>query len=420
MKSTTMWELISNDRNFGLLFWGRLVTNMGDSLYAIAAMWLVYELEGSSLYTGLAYALTYAPSVLSFAFGPLVDRFPLKPLIVFSQVCQALIVMVIPIIYFFGQLTVTIVLILIPLAALLNVLAYFAESTALPRIVTGSDLVPANAALAFSYQGTDLVFNAVAGLLIATVGVVAVFLIDIATFVVAILLFLALKLPRASGDVEEQAVPSSYLQDLKEGFTYIFRSVLAPIILSTSVLNLLFGASLAILPVHADGQGGVEIYGLLLAGLSGGMLVGSLTSERFAKQPVGWVVIISYSTIAILWVVFAFSLQAWSSITFLFLAAVPFGLSNVFFISLVQKLAPEKLLGRIQASAGSLNTIGIPVGAALGGWLATLYGTDTILVATGVTFLLVAAFWFLNPTLRRLGKVDELENITLVREQVAR
>lgn len=42
-----MVKLFKN-ANYMKLFVGRIITNMGDSLYAVAAMWLVDKLGGSS------------------------------------------------------------------------------------------------------------------------------------------------------------------------------------------------------------------------------------------------------------------------------------------------------------------------------------------------------------------------------------
>ncbi|GAY74654.1 MFS general substrate transporter [Sporolactobacillus inulinus] len=47
-------NLLTQNRNFRLLFSARLITNIGDSVYFIAAMWLVYQLSGSSFFSGLA------------------------------------------------------------------------------------------------------------------------------------------------------------------------------------------------------------------------------------------------------------------------------------------------------------------------------------------------------------------------------
>jgi hypothetical protein len=61
-------------RGFRRLFAGRVVTNVGDSLYFVAAMWLVYRLTGDPVYSGIAGFLTLAPAALQFLVGPLVDR----------------------------------------------------------------------------------------------------------------------------------------------------------------------------------------------------------------------------------------------------------------------------------------------------------------------------------------------------------
>ena len=68
-----MWKLLKNS-HFTKLFLGRIVSNIGDSMYAIAAMWLVYELSNSAFYTGLAGFLTRIPNVFQFLAGPLIDR----------------------------------------------------------------------------------------------------------------------------------------------------------------------------------------------------------------------------------------------------------------------------------------------------------------------------------------------------------
>jgi hypothetical protein len=56
------------------LFSGRIITDAGDTLYFIGAMWFVWELTGSPFYTGLAAAFYRVLGALSIFIGPLVDR----------------------------------------------------------------------------------------------------------------------------------------------------------------------------------------------------------------------------------------------------------------------------------------------------------------------------------------------------------
>lgn len=69
---------IVKNRNYLLLLIGRVVTNIGDSLYYVTTMWLVYKLGGNAFYTGLAGFLTLLPASLQFITGPFVDQWQVK------------------------------------------------------------------------------------------------------------------------------------------------------------------------------------------------------------------------------------------------------------------------------------------------------------------------------------------------------
>jgi MFS family permease len=188
------------------LFFGRLVTNAGDSLYYIASMWLVYDLTGSEFYTGVAGFLVMIPSAAQFLFGPLVDRISLRRLLVGTQVIQGVLVLVVPLAAAVNMLSVWVLLTVMPLLSLLNQPVYPAQSAALPRIVDREELVGANSLFSMAYQGVDAAFNALGGVIVATVGAVALFWIDSATFALATLLFLGLNIPEAGeGDVDPAA-----------------------------------------------------------------------------------------------------------------------------------------------------------------------------------------------------------------------
>ena len=144
---------------FRRLFAGRLITNAGDSLYYIAAMWLAYDLSGSAIYTGLAGFLTLAPQALQFLTGLFVERWNLRRLLVATQIFQGTFVLVIPFAKWRGWLSVELVLIVMPIVAMLNQFVYPAQSAALPRIVDKEDLADANSAFSFAYQGVVRSFH---------------------------------------------------------------------------------------------------------------------------------------------------------------------------------------------------------------------------------------------------------------------
>jgi hypothetical protein len=158
-----MKELLLKNRNFAALFFGRMVTNIGDSLYYVAAMWLVFELGGSAFYTGLAGFLTLLPGTLQFLTGPIVDKLQIQKLLVWTQVLQAFLVLLIPAAYYAGVLSVAFILVIMPIIAAIEQFAYPGQSALLPRIIRKDQLVKGNSLFSFAYQGVDLAFNAIAG-----------------------------------------------------------------------------------------------------------------------------------------------------------------------------------------------------------------------------------------------------------------
>lgn len=131
---------ILKNKNFLLLLLGRIVTNIGDSIYYVAAMWLVYSLGGNAFYSGLAGFLTLLPMALQFITGPFVDRWPVKRTLIITQVLQAFLILIIPITYYYDALTVQIILIVMPVVAFIEQFAYPSQSKALPVILTKQGL----------------------------------------------------------------------------------------------------------------------------------------------------------------------------------------------------------------------------------------------------------------------------------------
>ena len=423
---------------FRRLFLGRLVTNAGDSLYYVAATWLVYDLTGSSFYTGLATFLVLGPAAFQFLFGPLVDRWPLRRVLVGTQVAQMLLVLVIPLAWALDLLSVWLLLVVMPLLSLLNQPVYPAESAALPRIVARDELVAANSAFSVAYQGVDAAFNALGGLLVALVGAVTLFLVDSVTFAVAALLFLGLRIPAASGggsattgdstgddpsDPVEASVAAdggadrpageSYLDSLRAGFALVRGTVVSRAMAATVVANASIGGVLAVLPAYGDALGGEVAYGLAMAAIGGGLLVGALVAGSFDDRPLGRMLIAGSSFSAATWALAV--VLGWFPVTVPLLAAafVPVGVTNVLFVSMMQALVPAASLGRVMALAGSISAGATPVGGLLGGTLAAVTSPALVMFGGSIGFAFIAAFVLAVPELRRLPRVADVETLAV-------
>ena len=429
------------------LFGGRLVTNVGDSLYLIAAMWLVYELTGSTLYTGLAGFLVRLPQALQFLFGPLVDRWDLRSILVGSQLAQGVCVLVIPIAAVLGHLNAFVVLLVMPLISVLNQFVYPAQNAALPLVVEEENLTKANSLLSMAYQSADAVFNAISGIVIALVGAVALFVVNSVTFLIAAVVFYGLVIPSRSdpepdarsgagpdpasddepgtlaadgsgGSSDDAPGPSerdtsagamggwtAYKRELLTGIEYVRGSAILTIVLGVMVANAAFGAVLAILPAFADGLGGSEMYGILMAAYAGGVFVGKLASNLVDDVPYGRLCIGAmfiasgglFGALVVPGLV--------GTLVLFFLTFVPIGAFSVLFWTLVQSTVDERLLGRVVSLVGSVSAVMLPIGSAVGGVAGETLGVEFVIASLSLALALLGAYFLLNGRVRTLPAV---------------
>lgn len=433
---------------FRRLFAGRLVTNLGDSFYFVAAMWMVYELTGNPVFSGVAGFLTLAPSALQFLAGPLVDRWTIRKTLTGTQLVQAVVVSLVPVAAYFDLLSVWVILLVMPLLATLNQLVYPAQSAALPRLLDDEDLVAANSAFSMAYQGVDMVANAVGGLIIGVVGGVALFALDAVTFTVAALLFVTVSVPPAArssaasstavaqgGDPEavadggQDATPSAesaasrspvtaYLDQLREGAGVIRGSFLVWLIAGAAVVNLAMGMALAAMPAYATALGGAALpdllagagaYGVLMAAFAGGNLLGALGANVVDDRPLGWLMIAGFTWGGVVWTA-AITVE-WLPATavLLTLAFVPTGAVNVQLAAAVQSAVPDQLVGRVSSLLGSATAAAVPIGSLAGGIVAGTAGPTGAMLVTGVAFVALAVYTLVLSSLRSLPPVANIE-----------
>ncbi|AZJ21285.1 MULTISPECIES: MFS transporter [Bacillus] len=398
---------ILKNRNFLLLFLGRIFTNIGDSLYYVAAMWLVYKLSGNPFYSGLAGFLTLLPSALQFLTGPFVDRWAIKNTLVITQVLQCMLILIIPITHYFDLLTVQLLLIIMPIVAFIEQFAYPAQSKALPLLLHKTQLLKGNSLFSFAYQGIDLICTTLSGILVALLGAITLYVIDSITFAITALLFFSLKMPKQA-ETNTSLSTKQYFTDLKEGFSIVFRSLMGVFLIGSVVANFSIGMTMAILPSFADSLGGVKSYGFFLAAISAGSLIGALFSSWVGKRNVGRVSIIGFATGAIFWFLSTIVPFQWLSILLFGLAWIPIGATNILFATISQIVIPNQYIGRINSVMRSMGTIAMPFGSLIGGYAANVFSSQLIFAFASIGILFISFVWLLHPKLRALPKADEI------------
>src|SRR5215475_833362 len=186
-------QLLST-RNFGLLWSGQVISQIGDGLTKVALLWFVYQLTGSALKMTMVGVLqTLPPLLLGPLIGVYLDRLPKKLLMIWVDVLRTCLIPLIPLLYGLGVLTLTWLYLIVFLIAIVSTAFGPALASVVPTLVQPTQLTAANALIQTTAHIGVLVGPMIGGLMIALIGTQNVLYVDAATFLVSAICLLLIR-----------------------------------------------------------------------------------------------------------------------------------------------------------------------------------------------------------------------------------
>ncbi|MGD0702945.1 MAG: MFS transporter [Trebonia sp.] len=178
-------------RNVRIYLFGDVISTLGDNaLWLAMAIWMK-ELTGSSAWAGLVIFCFTLGSLFSPLGGVLADRFPRRPLLICANLLSAAVVLLILLVH--GRDQMWLVYLVMFVYGVIGSATGPAETALLPQIVGEELLAEANGLQMTLTEGLRLVTPLLGAGLFAWVGGGVVAVIDAATFGVAVLSLLALR-----------------------------------------------------------------------------------------------------------------------------------------------------------------------------------------------------------------------------------
>ncbi len=273
------WHLLRT-RDFGLLWSGQLVSQIGDGLNKVALLWFVYSLTGSALKMTVIGLLQTLPALL---LGPLIgvylDRMQKKWLMIWIDLARTVLVLLIPVLYGLGALTLERIYILVFLTAVASAAFGPALSAAVPSMVSRPQLTAANALMQSGVNVAILVGPAMSGMGIAVIGEQNVLFINAATYLVSALCLMPVRMKPVVPASGGAAGSRSIVSDMLVGFRFVFfqERIILLLMITLAFFNLAWSGFLFLLPVvaqHVLKVGPLEL-GWLWSFLGVGMLAAS-------------------------------------------------------------------------------------------------------------------------------------------------
>ncbi|WP_179134502.1 MFS transporter [Oceanobacillus timonensis] len=407
--------LLFKNKKFQYLIWSRISSNIGDSIFYIVSMWVVSEISGSPVLTGVAGFLFTLPSILNVFIGPLIDRSNPIKLYIFASFLQAFLLGMILFASNVGDMNIWMLLCIIFLLTIFSEAVYPIENVLIPKVVQENQLVKANSVMSVAYQGLDFVFNGLSGILIGFFAIPILYGINIVFFLIPIFLMILLERNQTIKKEENQSWNKNYKEALLEGIKVVIHPLLRAFLIPLTMVNFLFAMLLVALPSFANQYGnGPSTYGLTIAFLGLGSMLGALFIDKFkTKLRLGITLSIGFMLSGVTWLLMVFSIQV-SEFLFYMLLVVSYafiGAINVLFTVLFQKLPEEKMLGRVNTAIESIISFAMPVGSLIGGFLTEIASPIFVLCLFGIGLIILGAFYLMNRNIQSLPSIDKVEKL---------
>ncbi len=368
------------------------ISAVGDGAFLAAAPLAAAAVTRNPTAVAIVAAAEYLPWLLvSPLAGVYVDRWAKRPTMIWADLLRGLGVAVLAVLVAFHLATIPAIAVCAA-AMVTGMVFHSAAAEAVIADLTGRDeaqLHRVNGRLqATSTTGRQLVGPPAGSWSFALVGWLP-FAADAVSFLAsATLLVIVPARPR------QKPAQGKLWAAIREGTNYLVRHrELRTLALLTAAGNVSVATAMATLVLFATDRHGLGVttaaYGVLLAAMAVGGVVGGLVAGWVTGRLGGRVAVIAGLAIeAAAWLLLAFTRNAVVAGLLLCLLWVSFAVLSVVIMGTRQRQTPPELLGRVISAYRLVGNGMSPLGALLGGFVATVWGLRAPMVAAGLILIL--------------------------------
>lgn len=391
--------LIRANHNFRNLWFGQIISLLGDWFNLIASAALVTQLTGSGSAIGVLFVIRMlAPFLISPFAGVWADRYDRRKLLILTDILRA--------ITLFGFLLVRDaehIWLLYALTAFQLAISgvFFPTRTAiLPDIVGKRELGAANALSSATWSVMLALGAALGGVSVKFGGIYPSFIIDAFTFFLSAYFIYRVRYQFKSHASSAETSLSASLRQYLEGLRYLKNNIEILVITTLKASrSLIVSGPLQVIQVviaeqiFSIGGGGAISLGLMYALVGIGTGIGPIFARHFTgdrPRPLRNAIAISF-LISSIGIAMIATLQNFGLVLIgALLRGIGIGINWVFSTQLLLHLLPDRVRGRVFSTEFAMLTLMNATGSVLGGWAldAPTFSISEILWwLSGLTFI---------------------------------
>ncbi len=370
------------------------------------------ELDASNFQVAALAGMVFLPWLLfGLVIGVWVDRLPRKPVILWSLVVRILVLITLPLAYWFGVLSIAQLFAVAFAAGLASVFFNLADQALVQQAVSKDELVEGNGLMTGSGAAADAAGRSLAGWLTSIAGASNSLLVQVGASVVSLGAVSRLRVVEAKLERTDHRL----LRDMADGMAYTFSTgPLRAILLNAALWNLggnIAASLIVLLVLRTLGESEVWL-GLLLASASGGGAVGGITakamSDRFGSGPLWrWSMVpgaLGYASLLIM-------TPGWGMLTGvlgMFIMGASVAWNIVVGTSFRQRVCPPGMMGRLGAASRTVSWGMLALASFAAGTLAHFFGVrEAVLIGVAIAF--TAPLVAIVGPLRSVQRLEDLE-----------
>ncbi|MDR3565973.1 MAG: MFS transporter [Negativicutes bacterium] len=382
------------NRNFGLLWFGQLVSQVGDKAYNIVLMWWLLEKTASPIFVSSFLIASLLPELI---FGPVagvyIDRWNKKRILVAADFIRGIVVLTLAVLYQLDMLSIGHIYIAALFISFCSALFNPTTMAVIPLVVAKKELQRANA-LSQMVAGAVAIIGPLLGASgMAFWGYVGVLVFNGCSYILSGIAAMFLRI--GAGEV---VAKESVFSALAQGFRYIWSDErVSVVVIVVAVIHVFVGSIVVVMPFLAPllAGSGIHNLGVLQAALGGGMIIGAVYVSKYGRGYFSGLTLFCAIAVMGVGIVMLGTLQL-IHIRFLVIYAVCciiigmcIAVVSVFWRTIAQICVPEDMTGRVFSVLSTTGNISLPISMAIFGVLLNYVAPASLLVFAGVCLLLI-------------------------------